>query len=72
MPVAEAPWLTRRRPRPDAHVRLLGLPPAGENTGVFDIWNVALPEWIEVCAVQLPGRQERSREQPARLPGHLT
>jgi medium-chain acyl-[acyl-carrier-protein] hydrolase len=52
-------------------MRLVCLPPAGANASAFDAWNTGLPAWIEVCAVQLPGRQERSHEPPPRRMSQL-
>ncbi|KOX14506.1 hypothetical protein ADK67_42300 [Saccharothrix sp. NRRL B-16348] len=47
------------------------LPPAGGNAGTFAEVVSGLPAWIDVRAVQLPGRQERSGEPPVRRLGQL-
>jgi len=31
---------------------------------VFRAWPDYLPDWVDVCAVVLPGREERFREPP--------
>ncbi|HEX8122680.1 MAG TPA: alpha/beta fold hydrolase [Solirubrobacteraceae bacterium] len=49
-------------PAPQASVRLLCLPHAGAGASIFRPWSRALPGWIEVRAVQLPGRDGRRRE----------
>ena len=57
-------WLPARRPNPQTTVRLLCLPYAGGSEAVFRDWREGLPESIEVCAVQLPGRGARVKEPP--------
>lgn len=64
-------WLVGRADRRDARVRLVCLPPAGGNTGTFTGLASGLPAWIDVRAVRLPGRRERSGEPPARRLGQL-
>src|SRR5262249_38813267 len=58
------PWLPTRRPRPGARVRLFCLPYAGGGASMYRGFHDALPADIEVCAVQLPGRETRLREPP--------
>lgn len=55
-------WFTRLVPRPHARVRLFCLPNAGVGGSVYRLWASAMPETIEVQAVQLPGRETRFRE----------
>jgi medium-chain acyl-[acyl-carrier-protein] hydrolase len=57
-------WLPTRRPRPGARVRLFCLPYAGGGASVYRGFQDALPAHVEVCAVQLPGRETRLREAP--------
>jgi medium-chain acyl-[acyl-carrier-protein] hydrolase len=57
-------WLRRSRPRPHARRRLFCFPYAGGAASVYRTWSEELPEAIEVCAVQLPGREERISEAP--------
>jgi surfactin synthase thioesterase subunit len=51
--------LVRPHPRPDARLRLLCVPYAGGGSAVFSGWPALLDPEIEVCAVQLPGRESR-------------
>ncbi|HEY1379547.1 MAG TPA: thioesterase domain-containing protein, partial [Gemmataceae bacterium] len=62
-------WLAYVRPRPLASVRLFCFPYAGGGASVFRGWADGLPSAVEVCPVQMPGRETRFRE-PAftRLP----
>ncbi|MEV0275646.1 alpha/beta fold hydrolase [Streptomyces sp. NPDC050610] len=62
----KSPWLLRFPPRPDAKVRLVCLPGAGSSASMYYPWSTAFPPEVEVCAVQLPGRGGRLREEPYR------
>lgn len=53
-------WLIRE-PDPAARARLFCLPVSGVGASVFQRWPVHLDD-IEVCPVQLPGRENRTRE----------
>jgi medium-chain acyl-[acyl-carrier-protein] hydrolase len=55
-------WITCARPNPAARLRLFCLPFAGGGASAYRSWPAALPSWLEVCAIQLPGREERYRE----------
>jgi medium-chain acyl-[acyl-carrier-protein] hydrolase len=55
-------WFFCRKPRPAARLRLYCFHHAGGAGSVFFTWPDVLPEWIEVHAVQLPGREKRARE----------
>lgn len=55
-------WLVRPRPNPSARLRLFCIPFAGGGASVFRLWPESLPDNIEVCAVQLPGRETRFKE----------
>jgi medium-chain acyl-[acyl-carrier-protein] hydrolase len=56
------PWIAFRRTTPRAKVRLFCLPYAGAGASVFRPWAELLPLEIELCAIQLPGREDRSRD----------
>lgn len=60
----ETPYV-RRGLRPAMQHRLFCFPHAGAGSSYFTQWPSALPQEIEVVAVQLPGREDRFREQPA-------
>ncbi|MEZ4868210.1 MAG: alpha/beta fold hydrolase [Caldilineaceae bacterium] len=57
-------WLRIGRPNPDAGLRLFCFPYAGGAASIYRTWSQHLPAEIEVCAVQLPGRENRIRERP--------
>jgi medium-chain acyl-[acyl-carrier-protein] hydrolase len=59
---ARDPWVTRPRPRPHAYLRLLCFPHAGGGASAFRAWPDHLPADVEVCPVQLPGREQRMLE----------
>ncbi|WKU07094.1 thioesterase II family protein [Micromonospora sp. HUAS LYJ1] len=55
-------WYLTYQPRPTAAVRLYCLPCAGGGASMFRRWATLLPDWVELRAVRLPGRQGRHRE----------
>ncbi|MEZ4681370.1 MAG: alpha/beta fold hydrolase [Caldilineaceae bacterium] len=57
-------WLHISQPNPHARLRLFCFPYAGGAASIYRLWHQHLPAEIEVCAVQLPGRENRIREQP--------
>lgn len=68
-PKAATPWLAKSRADSRTRLRLFCFPYAGGTSLVYRRWGEALPPWVEVCAVQLPGRGPRIAERPyASLP----
>lgn len=61
-PPANDPWILRRAPNPQARLRLFCLPYAGGGASIFRAWQQSLPAEVDVCAVQLPGRESRLRD----------
>jgi medium-chain acyl-[acyl-carrier-protein] hydrolase len=57
-------WLPRYGPRATARLRLFCFPYSGGNSFIFRNWQARLPQAVELCAVQLPGRAARLKEQP--------
>ena len=57
-------WLLRFAPRPQTGVRLFCFSYAGGGAALYRPWLDALSPDIELCAVQLPGRENRLREPP--------
>src|SRR5262245_16106210 len=55
-------WITCFRPNPQADKRLFCFPYAGGGSSLFRTWSAGLPPQVEVCAVQLPGRENRFGE----------
>lgn len=61
-PVTGTAWIKCPRPNPQARLRLFCFPYAGGAASLFRTWADRLPDTVEVCAIQLPGREERHRE----------
>ncbi len=61
-----SPWLITPRPDAEARLRLFCVPYAGGGASMYRSWSHRLPAAVEVNAVQLPGREERFREEPLR------
>lgn len=57
-------WLRISQPNPNARLRLFCLPYAGGAASIYRTWHQHLPTDVEVCAVQLPGRENRLEERP--------
>lgn len=55
-------WIRCLKKRPGALLRLFCFPYAGAGPTLFNSWASALPEMVEVSAVQLPGRGSRLNE----------
>lgn len=55
-------WFLIRPRRAPARVRLFCFPYAGGGTPVYRDWQRLLPDEVEVCAAQLPGRGTRLQE----------
>lgn len=55
----------------DPALRLFCFSHAGGGAALFRSWSDYLPERVEVCAVQLPGRESRAGEPPYRRLGQL-
>jgi medium-chain acyl-[acyl-carrier-protein] hydrolase len=57
-------WVQYWQPRPKARIRLFCFPYAGGGASIFRTWHESLPQEIEICPVQLPGREGRLLEPP--------
>jgi surfactin synthase thioesterase subunit len=55
-------WLRFPEPVPQARVQLFCFPYAGAGISVFRGWSALLRPDVEVCLVQLPGREDRLQE----------
>ena len=59
---ATAQWLVCPQLRSEARLRLICFPYAGGGASAFKDWADAIPDDVELCVVQMPGREERLRE----------
>jgi medium-chain acyl-[acyl-carrier-protein] hydrolase len=57
-------WLFCPEPNPTAKLRLACFPYAGGRSSVFSDWHRYLPPEIELCCVQLPGRDAKRFDPP--------
>ncbi|MFE0754149.1 AMP-binding protein [Inquilinus sp. NPDC058860] len=60
------PWLVRPRIHPAPALRLYCFPYGGGGASAYTAWARHLDPRIELCAVQLPGRETRLAEEPIR------
>jgi myxalamid-type polyketide synthase MxaE and MxaD/epothilone polyketide synthase D len=56
------PWLPTAPVITDARTRLFCLPYAGGGAAIYRPWLKAVPRSVQVCALQLPGRENRLTE----------
>lgn len=67
--IKASPWIAYARINPQADLRLFCFPYAGGAASIFRIWSHELRRDIEICPIQLPGRENRLGEPPfTRLP----
>jgi surfactin synthase thioesterase subunit len=64
-------WFGFPKPNPAAKVRLFCFPYAGSGANIFYKWPGSLPDQVELCLVQLPGRAHRQSEPPFDEMSHL-
>ncbi len=55
-------WIIRPHRMAAAAVRLVCAPYAGGAASAYRLWPDDLPSWVDVCAIQLPGREQRYGE----------
>lgn len=58
------PWISHRINNEQADYRLFCFPYGGGGASIYREWQKSLPSNIEVCPIQLPGREERLNETP--------
>lgn len=58
------PWIFCPRPIPSPRFRLICVPFAGKGASVYRQWPQLMPPDVEMCALQLPGRESRPSERP--------
>lgn len=64
MPISTDNWVLYPRLNPIARLRLICFPYAGGGASAFTSWPSELPSDVEVCSVQIPGRENRLKEPP--------
>jgi len=58
----EIRWLQYWQRRPKARIRLFCFPYAGGSASIFRTWSDRVPQEVEICPVQWPGREGRLTE----------
>jgi medium-chain acyl-[acyl-carrier-protein] hydrolase len=64
MSAQRTPWILGDRSNPEASCRLFCLPHSGSGASQFALWRKHLPPTLDICPIQLPGRENRFREVP--------
>jgi medium-chain acyl-[acyl-carrier-protein] hydrolase len=64
MTAKTTPWIFGGRISPNSRCRLFCLPHSGSGASQFLSWQKFLPPVLDICPVQLPGRENRLREAP--------
>ena len=59
------PWVPFRSQQPEARLRLFCFPYSGGGASIYRSWSAALAPDVELCAVQLPGRETRFKDPAA-------
>src|SRR5437764_15252250 len=62
MKTDQNPWIAYRYVKPKAAIRLFCFPYAGGGGSLFRAWSREAPQSVDVCAIQLPGRETRFAE----------
>ncbi|MGD1714964.1 thioesterase II family protein [Dapis sp. BLCC M172] len=57
-----SPWIKIFQPCPQPRLRFFCFHPSASGASLFRLWGKYLPSNIEVCAIQLPGRETRIKE----------
>jgi medium-chain acyl-[acyl-carrier-protein] hydrolase len=57
-------WIVHSKPNPQATLRLFCFPYAGGSASLYRSWASNLMPQVDVCPVQMPGRETRMREAP--------
>jgi len=57
-------WIAYRKPKPEARINLFCFHHLGGAASLFRTWGEDLPHSIDICPVQLPGREGRRHEKP--------
>lgn len=59
---SSSPWIFYRQIQPKAKLRLFCFPYGGGGASIYQTWQSQLSNTIEVCPIQLPGRENRLDE----------
>ena len=62
LPSSQGRWVICPHPRPKATLQLYCFPYAGGGASAFNAWGKTLTNQVEICLIQMPGREERLNE----------
>lgn len=65
--ITRSPWIRQSNLKPEARLRLFCFPHSGGGASLYYRWNEGIDQTIDVCPVQLPGRENRRDEPPVTL-----
>jgi medium-chain acyl-[acyl-carrier-protein] hydrolase len=57
-----ASWISPKCRHTNSRLRLFCLPHAGSGGAAYNTWRSFLPSWVDLCPIQLPGRETRLAE----------
>lgn len=57
-----SPWFITSQQKIPGSLKLFAVPYAGRGASLYYPWRALVPQWIELVAVQLPGREARLQE----------
>jgi len=62
--ITSNPWIAYRNKPKNVKSRLFCFPYGGSGASIYHEWQKHVPDSIEVCPIQLPGREDRMNEVP--------
>ncbi|OQX25854.1 MAG: hypothetical protein BWK80_13530, partial [Desulfobacteraceae bacterium IS3] len=65
-------WFAHRKVNPESKLRLFCLPYGAGGASLFRSWQEKLPDDVEVCPIQLTGRENRIKSKPVENIAELT
>ena len=64
MPQMNVSWIRDSMQASQPQIRLFCIPHAGGGVSIFRTWADSLPAGVQLCSIQLPGREDRMADKP--------